>query len=220
LRRAAAVCYKARSFLRAVIAGKEMILEKNGNSGGFSSVLFRAVVLAVLYPVLKGVGAGWADLARRFPGSGAWPYLLSGAAFVAFFLSLAWLLGTAPAGWLKSAAGGVWRRIVLKRLSALGKATGGKDSWAGRFVLYAEAGRFGEEEVAPVFSPGVVTADFGDWVYVLLISPPGLTCRWFCASKRCGRLWLTDLSFEDYGKAVVSFGNSADPKKFLPKSDV
>lgn len=183
-------------------------------SSRFPSILLRAVVLAIIYPIAKNIYSGWEALASNFPGNGVVPYLASGFAFLAIFVFLGWVLGTAPIGWLKKGAMNLWRYLVIKRFSAL---ENGKDgSWRGKEVAFAERGRFGEEEFAPVFSLGIVSADYGDWVAIFLIVPPGGTSRVLFAHKRSGLLWLTGRSIKKHAETFVTVGNAADPSEFLP----
>lgn len=193
------------------------MVKESGASGKFPSILLRAVVLAIIYPVAKNIYRGWEALASNFPGSGILPYLMSGFAFLATFVFLGWVLGTAPIGWLKNGAMSLWRYLVIKRFSVL---ENGKDgSWRGREVAFAERGRFGEEEFAPVFSLGIVSADYGDWVTVFLIVPPGGTSRVLFVHKRSGLLWPTGRSIKKHAETFVTVGNAADPSEFLPNQN-
>lgn len=178
------------------------------------------MILAFLYPILKSLWEGWSALASRFSGQGIVPYLSSALAFFAAFFILGWVLGTFPIRWLKKGVGRLWRYLVLKRFSALENGKDGKDSWKGKEVAYAEKGRFGAEECAPVFSLGMVTADYGNWVAVLLIVPPGGTSRviYVRKEKNGGLLWPTGRSVQKHAETFVTLGNGVNPQEFLPRS--
>lgn len=193
--------------------------EKHSNR--FSSILLRATVLAFCYaffsPILKSAWAGWSSLAGNFPGYGPWPHIFSAVAFVAAFVVLGWVLGTKPVRWLKKGAGRLWRYLVLKRFSALENGEDGK-SWRGKEVAYAEQGRFGARETAPVWSLGVVTADYGEWVGVFLITPPGGTSRLIYVRKNGDLIWPTGRSIKNHAETFVTIGNGVNPQDFLPES--
>lgn len=178
--------------------------------------MLRAIVLALLYPILKSVWEGWSALAGKFPGQGIIPYLSSALAFFATFALLGWVLGTVPVRWLKKGVGRLWRHFILKRFSALEEG-GGNGSWRGKVVLYAIKGRFGARERASVFSPGLVTADLGEYISVLLIAPPAGTCNWIFMRKESDLIWLTECPIQEYGKAFITLGNGADLHSFLPE---
>lgn len=174
------------------------------------------ILAFVVYPVTRGIYSGWTTLAANFPGHGVLPYLTSGLAFFATFVLLGWILGTAPVRWFKMSVAKLWRYLVLKRFSALENGKDGKDSWRGKEVAYAEEGRFGDEEYAPVFSLGVVIDDDGAWVTVFLIVPPGGTSRLLYVRKKSGRLWPTGRSIQKHAETFVTFGSGVRPRDFLP----
>ena len=209
--------YTEPGFLTLIFEEENDMNKEAKASSKFPSIFLRAVVLAIIFPVVKNIYRGWGTLASNFPGDGAVPYLVSGFAFLATFVFLGWVLGTAPIGWLKKGAMSLWRYLVLKRFSAL---ENGKDgSWRGKEVAFAERGRFGEEEFASVFSLGIVTADYGDWVVVFLIVPPGGTSRLYWIRKGSGDIWLTGRPIKRHAETFVTIGNGANPAEFLPNQN-
>jgi len=183
---------------------------------GFTSILVRAAILALLYPILKSVWEGWSAFAGKFPGAGVVPYLSSAVVFFATFFILGWVLGTAPVRWFKKGFANLWRYFVLKRFSALEEGAGG-GSWRGREMLYAVRGRFGPRERAEVFKCGVITADDGEYVTILIVTPPGGTCEWFTQRKGSDLLWPTNRPIQEHAKTFLTFGNGVDFKKLLPE---
>ncbi len=187
---------------------------KSHNS--FTSILVRAVVLAFLYPILKSVWEGWSALAGKFPGVGVVPYLSSALVFFATFALLSWVLGTTPVRWLKKGVAGLWRYLVLKRLSALEEGVGG-GSWRGKEAAYAWKGRFGARERPQAWSYGLVTADYGEEIAIVLAFPPGFTSIVIHARKDGGLVWLTRRPLKKYAEAFITFGNGINSEEFMPE---
>jgi hypothetical protein len=182
----------------------------------FLSILVRAVVLALLYPILKSVWEGWSTLAGKFSGQGIIPYLSSALVFFVTFFLLSWVLGTAPVRWFKKGIAKLWRYLVLKRFFALENGEHGK-GWEGKEVAYAERGRFGARERPQAWSLGVVMADFGKSIAVLLVAPPGGTSRLLFLEKDGGLIWPTGRPVKKHIEALVTFGNGVNPEEFLPE---
>ena len=188
------------------------------SSNGLGAILMRAIVLAFAYPILKSIYSSWSEFSANFPGSGPVPYFISAAVFIGTFVSLGWILGAAPTRWAKTWLMNLWRSIMIKKLSALGSGSASQNSWRGKEVAYAEVGRFGEEEVASVFSLGIITADYGDEVSVFFIAPPGGTSKILYVRKKSGLLWLTGRPIEKHFETFVTAGNGVNPHDFLPKT--